>query len=134
MHKVHQRRSRVPMYTNYKRGVVELGGEDDGDGNVAEDGDEDTTPTHAKGELLAITVSISPRRWPHSSMICTLEEEDFCICSYLKEIREKIGRRFSIGQCHARSQKWTPQHGHELGPRVRPSLGPHKDPWSSIHW
>jgi hypothetical protein len=36
------------MYTNRKRGVIELGGEDDGNGNVAEDGDEDTTPTHAR--------------------------------------------------------------------------------------
>jgi hypothetical protein len=82
------------MYTNCKRGVIELGGEDDGDGNVAEDGDEDTTPTHAKGELLEITVSISPRRQPQSSMICTLKEEDLRICGYLKEIREKLGVGF----------------------------------------
>jgi hypothetical protein len=44
MHKVQQRWSRVPIYTNYEGNDVNLRGDNDGDGNVAEDGDEDTPP------------------------------------------------------------------------------------------
>jgi hypothetical protein len=49
MHRVQQRRFRVPIYTNYEGDDVDLGGNDDGDGDVVVD-DKDGTSPHAKGE------------------------------------------------------------------------------------
>jgi hypothetical protein len=51
MHRVQQRRLRVSIYTNYEGDDVDLGGNDDGDGDgdVVVD-DKDGTSIHAKGE------------------------------------------------------------------------------------
>jgi hypothetical protein len=51
----------VSIYTNCKGSDVDLGGDDDGDGDIAVDDDEDTFP-HAKVVPVAIMVSNSPRR------------------------------------------------------------------------
>jgi hypothetical protein len=55
MHRVQQRRPRVPIYTNCEGDDVDLGGDDDGDGIVAVD-DEDGTSPHAKGLPVAMMV------------------------------------------------------------------------------
>jgi hypothetical protein len=51
MHRVRQRRSWVPIYTNYEGDNFDIGGDDDGD--VAID-DEDGTSPHAKGVSVAM--------------------------------------------------------------------------------
>jgi hypothetical protein len=62
------------MYTNCKGDVVDLKGDDEGDGDVVVDGDEDTSP-HTKGVLVAMKVSISPRQRSWSSRIYPLPEK-----------------------------------------------------------
>jgi hypothetical protein len=52
---------------------IDLRGDSDGDGDVAVDDDEDSSP-HDKGAPVAMTVLISPRRRP-SSRICPLLEK-----------------------------------------------------------
>jgi hypothetical protein len=47
MHRVQQKQSRVPIYTNYEWDDVDLGAGDDDDGNVAIDDEYGTSP-HAK--------------------------------------------------------------------------------------
>jgi hypothetical protein len=58
MHRVQQRRSRVPIYTKCEGDGVDLRGDDGGDGDVAVDDKDDTSP-HAKGVPVMIKVSNS---------------------------------------------------------------------------
>jgi hypothetical protein len=44
MHKAQQRRSRVPIYTNYVGYYINLEGGGDSDGDVVEDDDEEISP------------------------------------------------------------------------------------------
>jgi hypothetical protein len=60
MHRVQQRRSGVLIYTNNEGDDIDLGGDDNGDGDVVVY-DEDGTSPHAKGVPVAMTVSNSPR-------------------------------------------------------------------------
>jgi hypothetical protein len=72
MHRVQQRRSRVPIYTNCEGDTVDLREDDDGD--VAVD-DKDGTSLHAKGVQVIMKVSNSPRQQPRCSRIGTLPEK-----------------------------------------------------------
>jgi hypothetical protein len=76
MHRVQQRQSRVPIYTNCEGDDVNLRGDDD----VAVD-DEDATFTHAKGVPVTMTVSNSPQRQPQNRRICPLSEKKRTIAS-----------------------------------------------------
>jgi hypothetical protein len=80
MHIVQQRRSRVPIYTNYVGDDINLGGDDDGDADVVVD-DEDGTSPQAKGVPMAMMVSNSPWRQPRSNMISPLPEMKRIIAS-----------------------------------------------------
>jgi hypothetical protein len=83
---------RVPIFTNYKGDGVNLGGDDDGDG------DEGSSP-NAKGVLVAMMVSTSPQWWSRSSMIFPLREKKgaFASTAALKKIRENFSVCFSSG-------------------------------------
>jgi hypothetical protein len=79
MHRVQQRRSRVPIYTNCEEADVDLEGDDDGDGDVAVDDEYGTF--HAKEVQVMMTVPNSPWRQPRSSKICPLPEKKRTIAS-----------------------------------------------------
>jgi hypothetical protein len=78
MHRVQQRRSRVPIYTNCEEDDVDLGGDDDGD--VAIDDEYGTFP-HDNEVQVMMTVSNSPWRRPRSSRIFPLLEKKRTIAS-----------------------------------------------------
>jgi hypothetical protein len=66
MHRVRQRRSWVPIYTNCEGDNFDIRGDDDGDGDVAID-DEDGTSPHAKGVSVAMLEGkTGPTTWPGS--------------------------------------------------------------------
>jgi hypothetical protein len=72
---VQQRRSRVPIYTNCEGGDVDLGGYDDGDGDVAVDDAYGTSP-HAKGVPVVCQISLGGGLRPARSAL-SREEEDY---------------------------------------------------------
>jgi hypothetical protein len=82
MHKVKQRQSRVPIYTNCEKDDINLRCDDDGD--VSKYGNEQT-PSHTKGELVVMKVLISPRRRLWSSRICPLPKKKRTFASALEK-------------------------------------------------
>jgi hypothetical protein len=65
MHKVQKRQSRVLIYTHCKGDDVDLRGDDDGDVDVDVDIDDEVgTSPYAKGVMVVMMVSNSPRRRP----------------------------------------------------------------------
>jgi hypothetical protein len=133
MHRVQQRRSRVPIYTKCEGDDLDLWGDDGGNDDVAIDDEDDTSP-HAKGVPVMIKVSNSPRRRPRSSMIIPLLENKKTITSAdvsenSIKIRESffpryeglIKRRRGV---NTRGWKWAPPCGQEVEPCGGPSFGP----------
>jgi hypothetical protein len=131
MYRVQQRRSRVLIYTNCDGDNVDLGGDRDGDGDVAVD-DEDGTSPHAKGVSVEMPVSTSPRLWPQSSRICHLPERKRTIGSAaISENSVKIRASFfprygglvkNRRGGDARGRRWAPPCSQKLGPVVVPTL------------
>jgi hypothetical protein len=86
------------IYTNYEGGGIDLGGDDDGDGDVAVDVNEDSSP-HAKVVLVAMMVSIFPQRWPWSNRIFPLPTKKR---TFISAAPQKICEKLGVGFCTVR--------------------------------
>jgi hypothetical protein len=117
MHKVKQRKSRVPIYTNCEKDDVNLGCDDDGD--VSKYGNEQT-PSHMKGDLVVMTDEgvdfPSTAAVEQQDLPSPKEEEDFRL--RLRKIRKNLGIGFSSGRRFNKKEETRRRSGTRVGPTM----------------